>query len=196
VSASQAPSPPRLARALLRSALPDDVRNEVEGDLHELFLTRRAASGPVAAAAWYWLETLSFFMRFTFDRLAHVLRGLLGGDAAPSALDIKLGARILAKSPGLSLVGGLGIAVAVALGAAGYAVVNSYFFPVVPLNEGARAIRRSICRPTRACGCSRFPSLPEFEALTSPTFVSLAGVRAFIGCQPRLTFWRIRRHGT
>ena len=79
-------------------------------------------------------------MRFTFDRLARVLRGLLGGDAAPSALDIKLGARILAKSPGLSLVGGLGIAVAVALGVAGYAVVNSYFFPVVPLNEGDRLV--------------------------------------------------------
>src|ERR1051325_4449530 len=59
---------------------------------------------------------------------------------APSLLDIKLGARILAKSPGLSLVGGLGIAVAVALGAAGYAVVNSYFHPVVPLNEGDRLV--------------------------------------------------------
>jgi predicted permease len=79
-------------------------------------------------------------MRFTFDRLGRVLRGLIGGDAAPSTLDIKLGARILAKSPGLSLVGGLGIAVAVALGVAGYAVVNSYFFPVVPLNEGDRLV--------------------------------------------------------
>ena len=88
-------------------------------------------------------------MRFTFDRLARVLRGLLGGDAAPSALDIKLGARILAKSPGLSLVGGLGIAVAVALGVAGYAVVNSYFFPVVPLNEGDRLV---VARQVRSPG--------------------------------------------
>src|SRR4051812_34635647 len=32
-------------------------------------------------------------------------------------LDIKLGARIAAKSPGLSIVGGLGMAVAIAIGA-------------------------------------------------------------------------------
>ncbi|HKN68862.1 MAG TPA: ABC transporter permease, partial [Gemmatimonadaceae bacterium] len=79
-------------------------------------------------------------MRFTFDHLGRVCRGFIGGAAVPSTLDIKLGARILAKSPGLSLVGGLGIAVAVALGVAGYAVVNSYFFPVVPLNEGDRLV--------------------------------------------------------
>ena len=133
-------TPPRLARALLRAVLPDDIRDDVDGDLHELYLTRRASSGATRAATWYCFQTLSFFMRFTVHRLARIVRRLAGGDAAPSALDIKLGARILAKSPGLSLVGGLGIAVAVALGAAGYAVVNSYFFPTVPLNEGDRLV--------------------------------------------------------
>jgi putative ABC transport system permease protein len=132
--------PPRLARALLRFVVPYDARDDVDGDLHELYVERRAASGATAAAAWYWLETFSFIMRFTFDRAARALRALAGGGAAPSVLDIKLGARILAKSPGLSLVGGLGIAVAVALGAAGYAVVNSYSYPDVPLNEGDRLV--------------------------------------------------------
>ena len=140
MSAASLPSPPRLPRALLRRVVPDESRDDVDGDLHELYVTRRAASGPAAAALWYWLETLSFIMRFTFDRLARALRRLAGGDAAPSVLDLKLGARILAKSPGLSIVGGLGIAVAVALGVAGYAVVNSYFHPVVPLHEGDRLV--------------------------------------------------------
>ncbi len=72
---------------------------------------------------------------------ARTARGLRWFDEMRfSWLDVKLGARILAKSPGLSLVGGLGIAVAVALGVAGYAVVNSYFFPVVPLSEGERLV--------------------------------------------------------
>lgn len=132
--------PPRLARALLRSALPEEERDDVDGDLHEVYLTRRTASGALSATTWYWLETLSFLMRFTFDRLANAFRALTGGDARPSTLDIKLGARILAKSPGLSIVGGLGIAVAVALGAAGYAVFNSYLYAVVPLNEGDRLV--------------------------------------------------------
>src|SRR5262245_54718425 len=82
-------------------------------------------------------NTLHCIMRFAFDRLARFLRGPA---AAPSVLDIKLGARILAKSPGLSLVGGLGIAVAVALGVAGFAVVNSYFYPDVPLHQGDRLV--------------------------------------------------------
>jgi len=140
VSAAPTRTPPRVARALLRSLLPGDVRDDVDGDLHELYVKRRAERGAAVAVAWYWLVILSFIMRFTFDRLARALRSLAAGEAAPSVLDIKLGARILAKSPGLSLVGGLGIAVAVALAAAGYAVVNSYFYPDVPLNQGDRLV--------------------------------------------------------
>jgi putative ABC transport system permease protein len=140
VSSAPARTPPRVARALLRSLLPGDVRDVVDGDLHELYLRHRIDRGAGVAAAWYWLETLSFIMRFTLDRLARALRSLVAGDAAPSVLDIKLGARILAKSPGLSLVGGLGIAVAVALAAAGYAVVNSYSYPDVPLDQGDRLV--------------------------------------------------------
>ena len=102
------------------------MRDEVDGDLHEVYVKRRAERAASVAVGWYWAVTLSFIMRFTFDRLARAVRSLAGANAAPSVLDIKLGARILAKSPGLSVVGGLGIAVAVALAAAGYAVVNSY----------------------------------------------------------------------
>ena len=135
-----APAPPRLARALLRRIVPAEARDGVDGDLHELYVTRRAASGAAAAAAWYWLETLSFIMRFTLDRVARVIRSITSGRVMPSALDLKLGARMLAKSPGLALVGGLGMAVAVALGTGAYAVINSYFYPEVPLHEGDRVV--------------------------------------------------------
>ena len=133
------PAPPRLARALLRHAVPAEARDGIDGDLHELYVGRRAASGPAAAASWYWLETFSFLMRYTADRLVRAVRGLTGG-GAPSMLDLKLGARMLAKSPGLALVGGLGMAVAVALGAGAYAVVNSYFYPEIPLHDGDRVV--------------------------------------------------------
>ncbi len=137
---SGAPMPPRLARAILRHNLPNDVRDSVDGDLYELYLLRRAESGAASAATWYWFQAFSFSMRFSFDRIVRALREFAGGNAAPSALDIKLGARMLAKSPGLALVGGFGMAVAVALGAGGYAVVNSYFYPELPLHEGDRVI--------------------------------------------------------
>ena len=55
-------------------------------------------------------------------------------------LDLRLGARMLAKAPGLAVVGGLGMAVAVALSAGFFAVFNSYFFPDLPLHEGDRVV--------------------------------------------------------
>jgi predicted permease len=137
---SASPHPPRLGRALLRCALPEDTREVVDGDLHELYVARRATSGAAVATAWYWLETLSFAMRFTLDRATRAMRSLFGGDATPSALDLRLGARMLAKSPGLTLVGGLGMAVGVALAAGAYAFFNSYFYPELPLNEGDRVV--------------------------------------------------------
>jgi putative ABC transport system permease protein len=137
---SVAPTPPRIARAILRHALPEDACDSVDGDLHELYIAHRMARGATAAAIWYWLETLSFAVRFTIDRIIRLMLRLLGRDATPSMLDVKLGARMLAKSPGLALIGGLGMAVAVALGAGGYAVVNSYFYPELPLPEGDRVV--------------------------------------------------------
>ena len=132
--------PPRLLRALLRYALPDDMRDVVDGDLHALYLARLATSGAAVATTWYWLETFSFVMRFTLDRATRAIRSLFGGDATPSTLDLKLGARMLGKSPGLTLVGGLGMAVGVALAAGAYAFFNSYFHPEVPLHEGDRIV--------------------------------------------------------
>lgn len=140
VPVSAPPTPPRLLRALVRRAVPDDVRDAVDGDLHELYLARHAASGAAAAAAWYSLETSSIAMRFLADRVVRGIRALFGAGAVPSALDFRIGGRILARSPGVALVGGLGMAVAVALGAGAYAVVNSYFYPTLPLHEGDRIV--------------------------------------------------------
>jgi predicted permease len=56
------------------------------------------------------------------------------------SLDLRLGARMLAKAPGLALVGGLGIAVGVALSAGVYVVYHSYFFSDIPLHEGDRIV--------------------------------------------------------
>src|SRR5689334_25017658 len=62
VSAAPARTPPRVARALLRALLPDHVRDDVDGDLHEIFVKRRAERGAPVAVAWYWVTTFSFIM--------------------------------------------------------------------------------------------------------------------------------------
>ena len=79
-------------------------------------------------------------MRFTLDRVTRAIRGLFGGEATPSVLDLRLGLRMLGKSPGLTFVGGFGMAVGVALAAGAYAFFNSYFYPELPLHEGDRVV--------------------------------------------------------
>ncbi len=56
-------------------------------------------------------------------------------------LDVKLGFRMLIKYPGLALAGGAGIAVAVALAAVGFSLINDNFLTSsVPLDEGDRLV--------------------------------------------------------
>jgi putative ABC transport system permease protein len=57
-----------------------------------------------------------------------------------SWLDIKLGIRMLAKYPGLALVGGLGMAVAIAIGAGSFAFFYSAMYPDIPLDDGDRIV--------------------------------------------------------
>lgn len=57
-----------------------------------------------------------------------------------SWLDVKLGVRMLFKNPGLTLVGGLGMAVAIAIGAGCFAYFYSFMYPSLPLDEGHRIV--------------------------------------------------------
>ena len=56
------------------------------------------------------------------------------------SLDLKLGLRMLIKYPGLTLTGGLGICVAVAIGVGFFALFHSRFYPTIPLSEGDRLV--------------------------------------------------------
>lgn len=57
-----------------------------------------------------------------------------------SWIDLKLAFRMLVKSPGLTLVGGLGIAVAMAIGVGFFALFYSRFYPTIPLPDGDRLV--------------------------------------------------------
>jgi putative ABC transport system permease protein len=56
-------------------------------------------------------------------------------------LDVKLGVRMLIRYPGLALIGGFGIAVAVAIAAGGFSIIYGTFLdPSLPLEEGDRIV--------------------------------------------------------
>jgi putative ABC transport system permease protein len=57
-----------------------------------------------------------------------------------SRIDLKLGARMLVKYPGLSLIGGAGLAVGVAIGAGFFAFFYSFFYATLPVEGGERIV--------------------------------------------------------
>src|SRR5688572_10995568 len=57
-----------------------------------------------------------------------------------SRMDFTLGARMLAKYPGLSLIGGAGLAVGVAIGAGFFAFLYSFLYATLPVEGGERIV--------------------------------------------------------
>jgi putative ABC transport system permease protein len=57
-----------------------------------------------------------------------------------SRLDLKLGARMLVKYPGLSIIGGAGLAVGVAIGAGFFAFFYSFYYATLPVEGGERIV--------------------------------------------------------
>ena len=76
------------------------------------------------------------------------------GGGAPSwltgmSLDFRLGLRMLARHPGLTLVGVVGMAVAVAIGAVAFGIIYTLIDPGVPLDEGDRIVAIESFDPVR-----------------------------------------------
>jgi putative ABC transport system permease protein len=61
-------------------------------------------------------------------------------DLRVSWLDLKLGARMLVKYPALSIIGGLGMAVAMAIGAGVFGIMETSTNPTLPLDDGDRVV--------------------------------------------------------
>jgi putative ABC transport system permease protein len=100
-----------------------------------LRLLARSAGAPVDAlsARWTTSDARPGWGRSDSPR---TLRGLLGG----LSLDVKLGARMLVKYPGLTLVGGFAMAFAIWLGIIIFQVVGLFVHPTLPLPQGARLV--------------------------------------------------------
>src|SRR3954470_21145252 len=60
---------------------------------------------------------------------------------AVSWLDWKLGARLLLKYPALTIVGGLSLAAAIAIGVVGIELADELLYKRLPFDEGSRVVR-------------------------------------------------------
>ncbi len=144
---SRAPFPLRLAVRLL----PEEVREEVLGDLIEHWHLRVSDQRWLARVAWAWRQPVTVLLtRLRFSRPSDDQRG--EADDQPGAadgrnmrvgvswLDFKLGFRMLIKYPGLTLVGGLALAFAIWVGATAFEALQQVVRPSLPLDEGDRIV--------------------------------------------------------
>ena len=131
--------PPRMARAWLSCALPVDVRDDITGDLEERFRRDVESAGETAARWRYRRAAIVFSIRFALERLRDAVRA--AGRIRLSLLDFRLGIRMLARYPLLTIVGGLALSLAIAIGASVFAFISLMLWPSLPLPEGDRVVR-------------------------------------------------------
>lgn len=129
--------PPSLLRRILERALPEELREGIVGDLEELYRARRGRSGAAAAGAWYAGQVAAISLPFGADRL----RELVPFARTSLGPDLRLGVRMLVKYPMLTVVAGIAITVATALGVGGSEFVRDLVAPSLPFEGGDRIVR-------------------------------------------------------
>jgi predicted permease len=142
-------SAPRWCLTVLRRLAPAGREEEIAGDLEEAHAARLRRHGRAAATALSIVDTLDMSSALLAERFrarrkrgtrdtGRALTGRRG--FAVSILDFKLGARMLARYPGLTLLGGLAMAFAIFAGAGAYEFLMQVARPRLPLPEGDRIV--------------------------------------------------------
>jgi predicted permease len=128
---------PAFLRRLLERSLPAEVRDGIVGDLDEVYAARRGRRGPARAGFWYAGQVLAISARFAAERL----RDGSSSWAFSVGLDLRLGLRMLVKYPMLTLVGGIAITIATAIGVGASEFVRDMLAPELPFEDGDRIVR-------------------------------------------------------
>src|SRR6185503_7888597 len=126
---------PRWARRVLMWLAPDGIADDVLGDLEEARRRRAAAHGPAAARVLTALDVLDMTLA-----LVRARAGELFHRRGSFVQDYKLGFRMLLKYPGLTLAGGLALAIAIGIGAGWYDLAGKLLWPTIPLPDGDRIV--------------------------------------------------------
>ena len=131
---------PARLRSLVRSVRRND---ELDGDMEaefRLHMAMRAEdlvrSGLTPAEAVR-RARLEFGSTESFKDRGREARGLRWFDSLRfSVLDVKLGARMIVKHPGLTVIGTFAVAFAIAIGTAAFEIGTQVLFPTIPLPDG------------------------------------------------------------
>jgi putative ABC transport system permease protein len=126
---------PRGAAVLLRWLAPPGEADDVIGDLEEAHRRRLRRQGAIKARL---LTALAIGeMSAALMRVRAARARVKGIDMVQ---DYKLGLRMLLKYPGLTIAGGLALAIAIGVGSAWYDVTSDFLRPSIPLPGGDRIV--------------------------------------------------------
>lgn len=127
---------PRWAAALLRTVAPKDQVDDVLGDLEEMHRLRMQRHAPAAARLRTAVEAIDMASAIVRARITRV-RANKGNSLVQ---DYKLGVRMLLKYPGLTVAGGLALAIAIGIGAGWYDYSRDFWRPTLPIPGGDRIV--------------------------------------------------------
>ncbi len=128
--------PPRWATMLLRWLSPDGHIDDLLGDLEEAHRNHMRHHGAASARVLTAIETLDMAAALGRTRFAR----FRANKGSSTVQDYKLGVRMLVKSPGLTIAGGLALAIAIGLGAGWYDLTGDLLRPKLPLIDGDRLV--------------------------------------------------------
>lgn len=164
--------PPAMARLLLHWTAPPDSREAQLGDLEEE-LRLRAETDPAAARRWYRSQALRSALPNLGGRLRRALRrhGRQQGDGMMGRLgrDLRFAVRTLLRSPAVSALLVLTLALGIAANTTIFSVVHGLLLAPFPFPE-----------PERVVGVgSAYPRLDQplefFESLSPAEYADIAG---------------------
>lgn len=117
----------------LAAEMDDEMRFHLEMDAERR--TREHGLDPRAARRQ---AAIAFGGVERYKEVGRGVRGLTWVNGL--SLDVRLAWRMLRKSPGLTVIGVLGIALGTAVHVAFFVMLSAHFFPKLPLNEGERLV--------------------------------------------------------
>ncbi len=142
--------PPVVARWILRSLLPRELREPVEGDLAEGFLVRLQSGGRFAAWRWYWGEVLGIpcgSLRRRAARLeagrGHRRRSITwkgGGDMMRWTRELRIAIRSLMRRPAFALTGIVTLALSLGAATLLFSVTEGVLLRPLPFPESDRVV--------------------------------------------------------